>query len=240
MNRSVSSDYRSWIQRIAPLLLTSLLGPAVQGRDERAFARWESAIAAFEKQDREQPPPKHAVVFVGSSSIRLWDLAKSFPGMDVINRGFGGSEIADTTHFLDRLVIKHEPRLVIFYAGDNDIANGKSPERVAADFEAMERALHARLPETRLVYFSIKPSPSRWKRWAQAQQANQQIEAYCKSHDRVQFVDAGSALLGRDGLPRPELFQKDGLHLSAQGYEVWAKLVAPLLKPSVAGRAARN
>src|SRR5262249_18741683 len=90
--------------------------PAPQKTD---FDRWEKGIAAFEQQDKDKPPPKNAILFVGSSSIRLWDVAKSFPGMEVINRGFGGSQLADSVHFAPRLVLKHEPRTVVLYAGDN-------------------------------------------------------------------------------------------------------------------------
>src|SRR5712691_4050334 len=151
---------RAWLPAIVGILLLAV-GPMARpagAADDKAFARWEKTIAAFEQQDKDKPPPKNAVLFAGSSSIRLWDLPKYFPGMDVINRGFGGSEVADSVHFADRLIVKHKPRIVVLYAGDNDIAAGKTPERVLADFKAFVKAVHAGLPKTKIVYISIKPS----------------------------------------------------------------------------------
>src|SRR5581483_3446273 len=124
-----------------PALFASLLAALASGwfssygrADDKPASRWESAIAAFVKQDQEKAPAKNGVVFVGSSSIRLWNLPKSFPELGALNRGFGGSELADSVRLASRLVLKHEPRLVVLYAGDNDIGSGKSPEQVAADF----------------------------------------------------------------------------------------------------------
>src|SRR5262245_43560052 len=143
-----------------------------RAQDKQDFSRWEKAIAAFEQQDQEKPPPKSAVIFTGSSSIRGWNLAKSFPGLDVVNRGFGGSQIADSVHFAPRTVLKHQPRMVVLYAGDNDLNAGKSPEQVAADFEAFVQVIHKDLPKTRVAFISIKPSLARWKIVDKVQKAN--------------------------------------------------------------------
>src|SRR5690242_4123501 len=118
------------------LLVPALLVPHTRAEEKPDFSRWEKDIAAFEKSDRDRPPPKNAVLFVGSSSIRLWDLAKSFPDVPTINRGFGGSQLADSVHFAPRIVLPYEPRVVVLYAGDNDLAAGKTPEQVHADFRA--------------------------------------------------------------------------------------------------------
>jgi lysophospholipase L1-like esterase len=193
------------------------------------FAQWESAIAAFEKQDAKSPPPKGATLFVGSSSIRLWKLEKSFPHHQVINRGFGGSQIADSVHFADRLVIKHAPKTIVFYAGDNDLAKGKTPEQVAMDFQSFVKAIHEKLPDAKIIYIGIKPSLKRWNLVDTIRKANRLIEAECRKEDRLAFVDLFPAMLGEDGQPRPELFVKDGLHLSEAGYEVWTKLLIPHL-----------
>lgn len=201
-----------------------------RGEDKPDFARWEKAIAAFERQDRDRPPPKNTIVFVGSSSIRLWDLAKSFPGVEAINRGFGGSQLADSAHFAPRIVVKYEPRLVVLYAGDNDIAAGKAPEQVFADFKDFVQVVHRELPKTRVVYLSIKPSIKRWQLVEKMRRANALIEDYCKQADRLRYVDVGKPLLGEDGKPRPELFRQDGLHLNGKGYAVWAEAVKPYLK----------
>lgn len=189
------------------------------------FARWEKAIAAFEDQDRKQPPPQNAYLFVGSSSIRLWDLPRSFPDWPVLNRGFGGSQIADSVHFAPRLILKHKPRMVLLYAGDNDIAAKRTPEQVLADFQALAAAVHKELPTTVVAFLSIKPSLARWKLWDQIRGANALVKAFCRSDRRLLYIDVGTAMLGADGTPRPELFVKDGLHLSAAGYALWAALV---------------
>jgi lysophospholipase L1-like esterase len=190
---------------------------------------WEKDIAAFERQDRAKPPPKNAVVFVGSSSIRFWDVAKSFPGMDAINRGFGGSQLADSVRFAPRIVVPYEPRIVVLYAGDNDLAFGKSPEQVAADFEAFTRVVLGKLPKTKLIFLSIKPSPLRSRLTEKVHKANALIEAYCKTDQRLLYIDVGTALLGSDGKPRKELFRRDGLHLNEKGYEVWNGILKPHL-----------
>src|SRR5262249_9495861 len=140
------------------------------------FARWEKAIAAFEERDRQKPPPENGIVFVGSSSVVLWKLDKSFPGAQALNRGFGGSRLAHPVHFAPRVVVKYRPRLVVLYAGDNDLAAGKSPEKVFADFQEFERVVHKDLPKARIIFIAIKPSPARWKLFDRGSKANELIE----------------------------------------------------------------
>jgi lysophospholipase L1-like esterase len=170
-------------------------------------------------------------VFVGSSSIRLWDLYKSFEGVEPVplNRGFGGSQIADATHFADRLVLKHKPRLIVFYAGDNDIAVGKSAKKVAEDFSEFCKVIHDKLPQARILFISIKPSPSRWKLAEEAMAANEAIREQCESDELLEYVDVWAPMLGSDGQPRPKLFVKDMLHMNDAGYELWTQIVKPLL-----------
>lgn len=199
-------------------------------QDQTDFTRWEKDIAAFEKQDQQKAPPKNGILFVGSSSIRLWDLAQSFPGLEITNRGFGGSQLVDSTHFAERLILKHQPRLVVVYAGDNDLAAGKSPEQVATDFRALATVLHHAMPKTRIAFIAIKPSLSRWKLFEKQRQANALVAAYCQKDERLRFIDVVQPMLDQAGTPRPELFVKDGLHLSARGYELWTALLKPHLK----------
>jgi lysophospholipase L1-like esterase len=208
--------------------------PAVLSRQKAPgadrSARWEKSIAAFEEKDKREAPPRNAVLFVGSSSIRFWNVEKSFPGLAVINRGFGGSELADSVRFAPRIVVPYDPRIVVLYAGDNDLSAGKTPEQVAADFKAFARLVLEKLPKTSIIYLSIKPSPSRWAIVEKGRKTNELIAEHCKTDNRLTYVDVGTPLLGSDGKPRSELFRSDGLHLNPKGYVVWADLLKPLLR----------
>jgi lysophospholipase L1-like esterase len=200
------------------------------GLNASAADRWEADMAKFEAQDREHPAKQGEVVFVGSSSIRLWDLKKSFLDLDALNRGFGGSEVADSVKHVDLLVLRHKPRIVVMYAGDNDIANGKTPEQVAKDFGAFAAAVHKALPDTKILYIAIKPSVARWKLADQIRDANVRIEAHCKQDEHCEFIDIWPAMLDDEGKPQPGLFKDDGLHMNDAGYAIWTKLLKPHLK----------
>ena len=191
--------------------------------------RWEAAIAKFEKQDANDPPPKDAVLFVGSSSIVGWDVAKGFPDLPVVNRGFGGSNFCQAAHFVPRIVVKYQPRVIVLYSGDNDVAAGKSAEQVHADFAAFVAAVRKSLPETPIVVISIKPSIARWKLRETMQAVNQLIAADCKEKDHLYFIDVWPTMLGEDDLPRKEIFRDDGLHMNDEGYKRWVDVVRPTL-----------
>src|SRR5687768_1218909 len=158
--------------------------------------RWEKDIAAFEAQDRTNPPPKNAVLFIGSSSIRLWKtLAEDFPELKVINRGFGGSQIADSIHFVDRMVVPYQPKRIVVYAGGNDINANKTPEEVARDFKAFVAKVHAKLPETRIAYISIAGNPARWAQVERVKRANELIREFTTRDKRLQFIDVFTHML---------------------------------------------
>lgn len=214
-------------------MLTLLLLAAAQPPADRPaelppdrIARWEKEVAAVEARLAKDKPAAGGVVFAGSSSVRLWKLDESFPGKGYVNVGFGGSEVRDTTHFAPRLLLPLRPRAVVLYAGDNDLANGRTPQQVAADFTAFTRAV----PDVRILFVAIKPSPKRWALFAQQQEANRRVKEVCGSDSRLTFVDVVPAMLGPDGKPKPELFAKDELHLSAEGYRVWAMVVGEALR----------
>lgn len=194
------------------------------------FKKWEASIQKFEAQDKTSPPPKGANLFVGSSSIRMWKLDQSFPKFKTINRGFGGSEIADSVHFAERIILKHQPAVVLLYAGDNDIAHGKSAKTVTADFRKFVSVVRKELPETRIAFIAIKPSTKRWNLADEIQESNKAIAAICAADDQMDYVDIFKPMLGDDGKPMPGLFLKDGLHLNEQGYKIWADAIRPLLK----------
>ncbi|MEX2137933.1 MAG: GDSL-type esterase/lipase family protein [Pirellulales bacterium] len=208
------------------LMLCALVMQAAAA-EPKASERWEKDITAFEAQDAKSPPPKNAVLFVGSSSIRLWNLSESFPDFETINRGFGGSEVADSVRYTKRIVIPHSPRIVVLYAGDNDIANGKSPQRVLADFKEFIELVHGALPKTKIVYIGIKPSIKRWALIDKIRQANRLIRNHIdgQKSDRLAFVEVEKSMLGKDGKPREDLLLDDGLHLNKKAYVIWAELV---------------
>jgi lysophospholipase L1-like esterase len=219
-----------WMSSAACAVLLLVLNAAVPRPGLAQADKWAEAMAAFDAQDRQQAPEAGGTVFVGSSSIRLWDLAASFPDHRTVNRGFGGSQIADSIAHVDVLVIRHRPRTVVFYAGDNDIAAGKSPATVAQDFRAFVAEVHGALPDTRIAFIGIKPSIQRWALVAQVRDANARIRDYCDTDDRLGFVDVDRPMIGWDGKPRADLLVDDGLHLSAKGYELWTTLVQPFLE----------
>jgi len=190
--------------------------------------KWAKEMAAFEEQDKKDPA-MGGIVFVGSSSIRLWDLEKSFPEMPVLNRGFGGSEIPDSVAHADLLVIRHKPRTVIFYAGDNDIANGRSPQQVFDDYKAFVAKVRAALPETRIAFIAIKPSIQRWALIDKIRAANALVRTFAETDDKLGYIDVDGPMLGWDEKPRKELFVADGLHMTPKGYEIWTTLVRPFL-----------
>lgn len=191
-------------------------------------SRWEKDIAAFEAWDAKNSWPRDAVLFVGSSSIRMWRSAECFPNLPVINRGFGGSETADIVDFMDRIVLKYAPRLIVFYAGDNDIAAGKDSQRVFENYKTFVTRLHNVLPRTCVVYMAIKPSQSRWHLWPKASEANRLIREYSADDTRLFYVDAATPLLAADGTPDEQFYLADKLHLSDAGYRVWTELLAPI------------
>lgn len=196
-----------------------------------AFAKWESAIAAFELQDKTNRPAKGGILFIGSSIIRLWkSLTADFPDQSVINRGFGGSQMIDSVHFANRIVFPYEPRLIVIYAGGNDINAKKSPAQVFEDFKKFVNSVRAKSPKSRIAYITIAPNPARWTQIEQVRAANKLIADYIKTNPNLVYIDVHSQMLGADGLPLPEIFVADRLHMNEQGYAIWKRVVGPHLK----------
>ena len=217
---------------IPGLVFALLVGfaPAARAQTGPDPSRFESEIRAFEAGDLSNPPPHGGIIFTGSSSIRLWTtLKEDFPGLPVVNRGFGGSMLPEVTAFLDRIVIPHKPALVVVYCGGNDINAGRSADQVVADFKAMVAALHDALPTTRIDYISIAPNPARWAQVERVRKANRGIAEFIESDPRLAFIDVFPRMLGPDGKPRPEIFVEDGLHMNAAGYAIWTEVVRPFL-----------
>lgn len=193
-------------------------------------ARWERDIQAFEAADRTHPPPKNCILFVGSSSIRFWSSLKTdFPGLPVVNRGFGGSELPDAVNFADRIIIPYAPREIVIYSGANDIANHTPPELVFGDFVALVDKIQEKLPHTRIAFIASAPNPKRWALVENVKKLNSLVRDYCDQHGLI-FIDVFPLMLGPDGLPKPDIFRDDRLHMNAKGYAIWRKAVLPSLR----------
>ena len=228
---SLMFEARPWAQQAAPAQAQQQPWPTVANRAVRPPESWEPDIKKFEAADKQTPPPQNGIVFVGSSSIVRWDLAKYFPefGASAINRGFGGSVAADALYYVDRIVLPYKPRMVVYYSGDNDVESPISPEQIATAFIEFERKVHKVLPAARIVYISIKPSLRRWAFQDKMTQANEMVKSHIGTRRDITYLDVVSPMLGADGKPRPELFVQDGLHMTASGYEVWTAALRPLL-----------
>jgi lysophospholipase L1-like esterase len=211
---------------VVPLSYSLCLWAALAPRSLAADPsdRWEADIRKFEEADRKSPPAPGQVVFVGSSSIRRWKLADSFPDIPALNRGFGGSQLSDAARYAERIVTPYQPRVVVLYAGDNDLAAGKKPEAVRDDYKKFVAAVRGQLPDVKIVFIAIKPSPKRWALADQAKEANRLVRAEMKEPKQI-FVNVWPYMIGTDGKPRRELYVQDELHMTPEGYKVWTALV---------------
>jgi lysophospholipase L1-like esterase len=193
-------------------------------------AKWEKEISALEAAAATNPPPSGCVLFVGSSFIKRWmTLPGDFPGLPVVNHGFGGSQLADSVNFAERIIIPFRPRQVVIYAGSNDINARKDPALVQGDLEALITKLRTALPQTRISYISVAPTPKRWEQVGKVRQFNRAAAAYCRRHG-VDFINIFPLMLGPDGEPKPDIFVEDRLHMNDKGYAIWRTAVAPYLK----------
>lgn len=203
----------------------------VSAQDSESYKRWEKEIAAFVEIDRKQTPPENAILFTGSSSIRVWTtLGQDFPSIRFINRGFGGSHFEELLHFAPQIVLPYKPKLIVVYSGENDIVSGQSAENVLADFKAFVAFRDKNLPLTPIVYISMKPSILRLAEWSEMKRGNDLIQTEIAKHKRVRYADLASKMIGPDGKPLPDIFLADNLHMNAKGYAIWREHLAPFLK----------
>jgi lysophospholipase L1-like esterase len=189
-------------------------------------------IQQFRKMDSVQPPPSHAILFVGSSSFTKWtDVQDYFPGYTIINRGFGGSTLADVLRYEEDVIFKYDPKQIVIYCGENDIASSDTitANTVANRFKTLFSEIRAVYPNVPVVYISMKPSPSRWQLKGKLMQANSLIENFLKNQKNAKFISVWKAMLAPNGKPKQELFIEDNLHMNAKGYAIWQKLIQPSL-----------
>ena len=209
------------------ILLFALL-PLLAHARENDHVQWNAAIAAFEAADRAHAPARDSILFIGSSSIEHWkSLAADFPEVSVINRGFGGSAISDSTFFADRIVAPYHARAIVMYAGDNDLQEGSSPEQVCDDFAAFVRKARAVDPGVPIAFIAIKPSLARVALLPEIRQANTLVRAYAATQQGVTYLDVFTPMLGKNGGPQPDLFGEDGLHMNRKGYLLWISVIKP-------------
>ena len=188
----------------------------------------ELFIEQFIEWDNKNTFVKNGKLFVGSSSIRLWPTNKYFSG-NIINRGFGGSHLSDIVFYFDEIVTKYQPRMIFIYAGDNDIADKKSPIMLLDDFKKFADLVNDKIDECSIVFIPIKPSPSRWRFWEKMKEANSLIKNYAKNNEKVFYIDTSSPMIGKNGKPKSDLFLKDSLHLNSNGYDLWSSEVNSFL-----------
>lgn len=191
--------------------------------------RFDDAIEAFETSDREDPPGTGMVLFLGSSSIRRWDTASAFAGIESINRGFGGSQTSDCLFFFNRIVTPYQPSVIVFYEGDNDINAGKSKQQVLKDFNRFAKLVRRKSKGTKIVYIPIKPSIKREALWPEMLAVNERIRQMSIRRKDLYYADTATPMLETGMPPSEDLFADDGLHLSDKGNALWASVVRPVL-----------
>jgi hypothetical protein len=209
------------------LVILSLLAQTALAQDPKRF---EKEIDAFTNADKTNPPPKKAILFIGSSTIRKWTtLVEDFPGRKVFNRGFGGSQMSDAVYYFDRIVAPYQPGLIVLYEGSNDINDHKTPQHVCDNFKAFVAKVHEQLPQARLDFISILTTPVRAAQVEQVKEANRLIREYISHDEKLAYIDAFPAMLGPDGKPDEALFLPDRLHPNAKGYGKMQPVIAPYL-----------
>ncbi|MBN8853812.1 MAG: G-D-S-L family lipolytic protein [Sphingobacteriales bacterium 50-39] len=192
---------------------------------------WDE-IAGFQHMDSVTPPPAHPIVFTGSSSFRKWTgVRDAFPGYPIINRGFGGSTFPDVIRYADEVIFKYHPRQIVLYCGDNDLASSDTvtAQVVFRRFTQLFRLIRSKLPQTAILYVSIKPSPSREKLMPRMVEANKLISGFISRQKHATFADVYHKMLAPDGKPIEDIFEEDKLHMNAKGYEIWQKILLPYL-----------
>ena len=192
-----------------------------------------SEINAYKKADSMYAPAKNAILFVGSSSFRLWkDYSMYFPGYPIINRGVGGASLPDIIRYTNDIIIPYHPKQVVIYCGENDFASSDSVTVLVVTnrFKTLFYAIRAQLPKVPIAFVSIKPSPSRSKYRSAIIETNAAIEQFLKRQKRTAFINVWDDMVDANGIPLPDLFLKDSLHMNASGYAIWQKKIKPYLK----------
>jgi len=220
---------KSWTRVLFGLFLLTCAADLQAQQEPYPF--WND-IRQFKTSDSLRPPPKNAILFVGSSSFTNWkDVQDYFPDYPIINRGFGGSSLTDVIRYADEIIYPYKPKQVVIYCGENDFAADDSvtASLVFARFMKLFTMIRGKLNEVPVVYVSMKPSPSRQRLMPAMETANEQIKAYLKTKKRTSFVDVYHKMLTHDGQPIDSIFNSDKLHMNKYGYAIWKKEITPFL-----------
>ena len=217
------------------ILCFFLIAQFVIAQDIKKPNPFQPEIDAFAKADKVKMPDAGRIVFAGSSSFRLWqDVNDYFPGKNILNRGFGGSTLLDLIQYSKETIIKYKPKQIFIYCGENDIADSDTvkPMDVFNRFKKLYSILRTQLPvNTPIVYLSLKPSIARWSMHERMDGANTLIKNFISTQKNIQFLDVYHSMLGDDGTPLKNIYISDNLHMNANGYKIWQKLISPLLLP---------
>lgn len=193
--------------------------------------RFKEDIDAYKTQDIENPPTEDIILFVGSSSIRIWDsLKEDFEGYNVLNRGFGGSHFSDALFYFEDIVAPYPLKKIIVYEGDNDLASNKIPETVFNDFLQFYEMTTKVFPDIEMAFISAKPSPKRWDLQMSYNAFNGMVKTFCEKSEKLTYIDVVNPMLNERGLPNPELYRSDSLHMTAKGYQIWTRQVNDFVK----------
>lgn len=210
------------------VVLFYLMGFAVNAQQ----APFYTDIREFKKQDSISAPPPHPILFVGSSSFRMWkNMQEDFPGYTVINRGFGGSTLPDVIRYADDIIFPYNPKQIVIYCGDNDLASSDTvtAATVVRRFKTLFMIIRNKMPGVPVVFVAIKPSPSREKLLPKMKEANGAIKKFLSTQKRTAYADVYTAMIAEDGKIRQDIFIGDNLHMNETGYAIWRKIITPYL-----------
>ncbi len=222
------------MKRILILMSIYLVASPLFAQDK--LNRFDAEIRKFEIEDSVSGIRKDAILFTGSSSIRLWKtLEADMAPLKVLNRGFGGSTLPEVTYYADRIILPYKPNIIVIYCGENDISNDETTaDDVVASFVEFQKYLRKKLPNPQLYYISMKPSVSRWKYWPKIKEANLKIEDFMKKRKKCYYIDAASKMLDSNGMVFQDIFVDDNLHMNEKGYAIWTEVIKPELENAVA------
>lgn len=225
--------YTQLVKKIAKAIIAFLfsVGITIPGFAQQGPERWEDAIQKFEKGDSLKPVEPGANLFVGSSSVAIWqDVSEYFPDHKVLNRGFGGSQFSDLLYYVDRVVYPYKPAKIFVYEGDNDIAAGDSSKEIMKEVKKLRKLIKKELGDTPVVFISPKPSVARWEMKDQYEELNAKLKKYAEKTKNTQYADVWNPALDENGMVFTNIFRDDNLHMNAEGYKIWQKALKPYLE----------